>query len=628
MQAGGRTLLIGVCSLLLLSGCGSSSFSSSRGTIDSSGGVVATGGNNPPGDPINSGSGPTGSSDTVIATASVVGPMSVTVGAKQTLSITFTSSDGSAISGFGVSGNLATLPAGWSGPGTLSCASVSAGSGCVLNLTYAPSAPGSGMLTINYVYVDNATVPNTNGSVTIAYAATTANNIVAAASPTGEVDDAVGAGSQSVSVSFTTDDGNAATNLMLTTDLAALPAGWSSTATSFSCAIVSAGSGCQLPLTFAPAASGRGTLTLAYSYTDNSGMPRSGALNIPYATSAANTVVATAAPAGQINAVEKSGAQPVAVTFTTDDGKAASGLYITSKLAALPAGWSSGSRSFSCAGVSTGNGCQLHLTYTPAALTSGTLILDYAYTDGGGVPQTGSLNLNYAATTNDNAIATAAPTGQINAVAPLGSVPVSVTFTTDDAREATALQVTSGLSALPAGWSSTASSFSCSGFSSGTGCQLLLTYAPTLAGSGTLILGYTYINNAGQSKSGSVNIAYRATTNDNVVGTAVPATAAVSISGSGMPATAAVTVTFATDDGNPASGLAITSDLTALPAGWSSASTSFACATVSAGTVCQLGLLYAPTLVANSTLSLNFTYIDNSGTAKTGSVSIPYTATP
>ncbi len=621
MSAVGRTLLIGVCSLLLLSGCGSSSYSSSRGTIDSSSGVAGTGGNKPPGDPISSGGGPTGNTDTVIATASVVGPMSVTVGAKQTLSITFTSSDGSAISGFGISGNLATLPAGWSGPGTLTCASVSTGSGCVLNLTYAPSAVDSGTLTINYVYIDNATVPNTNGSVTIAYAATAANNIVAAASPTGEVDDAVGAGSQSVSVSFTTDDGNAATNLMLTTDLTALPAGWSSSAASFACAIVSAGSGCQLPLTYAPAASGRGTLTLSYSYTDNSGMARSGALNIPYATSAANTVVATAAPAGQINAVEKSGAQPVAVTFTTDDGKAASALYITSNLAALPAGWSSAARSFSCAGVSTGNGCQLHLTYTPAALTSGTLILDYAYTDGGGVPQTGSLNLNYAATTNDNAVATAAPTGQIYTVVP-GSVPVSVTFTTDDAREATALQLS--LTTLPAGWSSTASSFSCSGFSSGTGCQLLLTYAPTLAGSGTLILSYTYVNNAGQSKSGSVNIAYRATTNDNVVGTAAPAMPTVSIS-SGAPVP--VTVTFTTDDGNPASGLSVTSGLGPLPGDWSGP-TSFSCASVSVGSGCVLNLVYAPLVVETGTLSLNFTYLDNSGTAKAGFVSIPYTATP
>ena len=622
MQAGGRTLLIGACSLLLLSGCGSSSYSSSRGTIDSSSGVVGTGGNNPPGDPISSGSGPTGSSDTVIATASVAGTMSVTVGAKQTLSITFTSSDGSPISGFGISGNLATLPAGWSGPGTLSCASVSAGSGCVLNLTYAPSAVGSGTLTINYVYVDNATVPNTNGSVTIAYAATAANNIVASASPTGEIDDAVGAGSQSVGGSFTTDDGNAATNLMLTTDLAALPAGWSSSAASFSCAIVSAGSGCHLPLTYAPSASGRGTLTLNYSYTDNTGMARSGALNIPYATSAANTVVATAAPAGEINAVEKTGAQPVAVTFTTDDGRAASAVYVTSNLAALPAGWSSASRSLSCAGVSTGNGCQLHLTYTPAALTSGTLILDYAYTDGGGVPQTGSLNLNYAATTNDNAIATAAPTGQIYTVAP-GSVPVSVTFTTDDAREATALQLTTSLSALPAGWSSTATSFSCSGFSSGNGCQLPLVYAPVTAGSGTLMLSYTYLNNAGQSKSGSVSIAYRATTDDFISGTANPASPTVSIA-SGMPVP--VTVTFVTNDGNPASGLTITSGL-GTPPDWSGPS-SFSCATVSTGSGCALNLTYAPSAVETGTLVLNFTYNDNSGTAKSGFVSIPYTATP
>ncbi len=141
-------------------------------------------------------------------------------------------------------------------------------------------------------------------------------------------------------------------------------------------------------------------------------------------------------------------------------------------------------------------------------------------------------------------------------------------------------------------------------------------------------MSYTYLNNAGQSKSGSVSIAYRATTNDNVVGAALPAMPAVSISGSGMPATAAVTLTFTTDDANPASGLAITSNLTALPAGWSSASASFACATVSAGTVCQLGLLYAPTLVASGTLSLNYSYNDNSGTPKTGFVSIPYSATP
>ena len=622
MRPSGPTLLIGAWSLLLLSGCGFSSYSSSRGTINSVAGVAGnTGGSSPPGNPIAGSNGPTGARDSVVATASVAGTLSVVAGASQTLSITFTSSDGNTISGFGVSGTLGTLPAGWSGPSTFTCASVSTGSGCILNLIYAPSAVGNGTLIIDYVYLDNANVPQTDDSLTVAYAATTHNNVVAAAAPTGEIDAVPGAGNQSVSVSFTTDDGNAATNLMLTTSLAALPAGWSSTAASFSCAIVSAGSGCLLPLTYAPAASARGTLTMNYSYTDDSGMSRSGAFNIPYSTSAQNTVIATATPPGEINAVENSGTQPVAITFTTDDGKTASGMLVTTLLAALPPGWSSVSPGFSCAGVSTGNGCQLHLTYAPAALTGGTLTLNYAYTDSGGGAKAGSLNLAYAATTNNNAVATAAPTGQINAVAPSGSQAVLVTFTTDDARPATALQLTSSLSALPPGWSSTATSFSCSGFSSGNGCGLPLMYAPTAAGSGTLALSYTYINNAGLSMPGSVNIAYRATTNDNVVGTSSPLSLAVK-TGSTTP----VTVTFTTDDGNAASGLSVTG-LGALPGGWSGPN-NFSCASVSSGSPCVLNLIYTPSAVGNGTLSLNFGYDDNSGTAKTGSVNIPYAAAP
>jgi hypothetical protein len=621
MLPGHRSLLLGACALLLVSGCGSSSIGSSSGTVDVTGGGTGGTGGGPTGNPIGGSSGPTGSNNLVVATPSVAGSVSVVVGAKQTVSITFTSSDGSAISGFGISGSLGTLPAGWSAPSSLTCASVSTGSGCVLNLTYAPAAVGSGLLKVDYVFVDNATMPSTGGSLTIAYAATAHNNVVAAASPTGEIDAVVGGGGQSVSVNFTTDNGNAATDLTLTTDLSALPPGWSSTAPSLSCAIVSTGSGCQLPLTYAPTAAGRGTLTLAYSYTDDSGTTKTGALNIPYATSSHNDIVATASPSGEINAVQKSGGQAVAVTFTTDDGKAATAMYLTTNLAALPPGWSSSSKNLACSSVSTGNGCQLHLTYAPAALTSGTLILNYAYTDGAGMAKTGSLNVAYAATTNDNVVTTASPTGQINAVAPLGTQPVSVTFTTDDGRPATALQLTSSLASLPPGWSSTATSFSCSGLSSGNGCQLPLTYAPTAPGSGTLMLAYTYLNNAGESKTGSLNIAYRATTNNNIVGTPLPNPVAV-VTGT----TTTVNVTFTTDDGNPATNFAVTSSLGALPVGWSSASGSFTCSTVSTGPGCQLSLTYAPTVVDSGTLSLNYSYNDDSGTPKAGSVSIPYTA--
>ena len=124
---------------------------------------------------------------------------------------------------------------------------------------------------------------------------TAANNVVASLSPSGEVDAAIGGSKQSVTVTFTTDDGNAATALSVT-NLAALPAGWSSTAAGLSCAVVSTGSGCQLPLAFSPTAMSSGTLTLNYNYVDGSGAARSGALNIPYATTTNGTRGASVSP--------------------------------------------------------------------------------------------------------------------------------------------------------------------------------------------------------------------------------------------------------------------------------------------------------------------------------------------
>jgi len=623
MRSVHRSLLLGAFFLQLLSGCGSSSLSNTYGSATGPGsGTGSTGGGGAPGSIYVGGSGISGTDDAIVATSSVAGTVSGVVGASQTVSVTFTSSDGRPISGFAISGS--TLPVGWSGQSPFGCASVSTGSGCVLNLTFAPTAIGSGTLTLECVFVDNADVARTPGTcLTIAYVATTPNNVIATASPTGQINAAVGAGSQTVSVNFTTDDGNAATGLTLTTTMTGLPPGWTSRPSTLSCAIVSAGSGCQLNLTYAPTTAGSGTLTLDYNYTDDSGAARSGALNIPYSTVTSNNVVATASPANQINAVEKTGAQAVSVTFTTDDGTPASALKLTSDLTVLPPGWSSTSSSFSCASVSTGNGCQLHLTYAPTALTSGTLTLTYGYSDASGMARTGLLNIAYAATTNDNVIGTAAPSGQINAVVGSGSQPVTVTFTTDDGRPATALMLTSSLAALPAGWSSTATSFACSGLSTGNGCQLSLIYSPALAGSGTLTLSYSYQNNAGESKTGSVNIAYRATTHDNIVGNPTPSPVAVVIGGS-----ATVNVTFTTDDGNPASALAVTSGLGTLPSGWASASGSFTCSTVSTGAGCQLALTYTPTAVASGMLALTYSYADDSGTAKTGSVSIPYAAMP
>ena len=170
--------------------------------------------------------------------------------------------------------------------------------------------------------------------------------------------------------------------------------------------------------------------------------------------------------------------------------------------------------------------------------------------------------------------------------------------------------------------------------STGTTCQLNLSYTPTgYATPGTLMVGYSYKDNAGQTKSGTVSIPYRATTNDTIAGTPSQPSLAVII---GSPTTPTpVTITFATSDGNPAIGvpstsnaLTVTSGLNPLPAGWSASSTTFSCLTVSDGTVCQLPLTYAPTAVTSGvqTLMLGYSYVNDAGLANTGTASINYRA--
>jgi hypothetical protein len=615
-----RALLAGACASALLSGCNydvtGSGAGASAPAVGSSGAGGAVGSSAPVGYSTVVATPPT--SDAVNATPSVAGTLSVIAGSSQTITVAFTSADGRPISGLALSNT--TLPSDWSGSTDFTCSVTGSGSNCVLTLTYAPATTETGTLAIGYVYKGDANSPPLV-TLNIPYAGTASNNIVATAAPIGQINAAVGTGTQSVSVNFTTDDGNAATGLTVAT-LSSLPAGWSTSTPAFSCAIISNGNGCQLVLNYAPMVAGSGTLTLSYAYTDDSGAARTGAINLPYSTTVSGNVVATVAPAGQVNAIEKSGTQAVTLTFTTDDGQSVSNLAMLSSGSSLPAGWSGSVGAFNCATVSTGNGCQLQLTYAPAALTSGTVSLDYGYTSPSGVFTTGSVNIPYAATTNDNVVATAAPSGQIAAIVGEVNPNVAITFTTDDARTATNLQLTTDLTMLPPGWASTGSSFSCAAVDVATTCQLPLTFTPTAAASGTMTLRYTYVNNAGQAKGGSINVPYRATTDDTVVATPSPTSLTV-LTGT----TTSVTATFVTNDGNPASALSVTSALTALPAGWSSPSNAFTCSTVSAGSVCQLALTYQPTIATSSTLTIGFSYTNDSGSVKTGTLNIPYQAT-
>src|SRR6185437_1158724 len=141
MQAA-RILPLGFLSLLLSAcqGAGESGYSSGIYTVSSD--DHSSGGGNPaPGGFSGAAGGAGGTKDTVVTTTSVPGTVAVTAGASQTVSVTFTSSDGRPIHGLEITGT--TLPADWSGTDNYGCTLVGAGSSCVLNLTYAPKAAES-----------------------------------------------------------------------------------------------------------------------------------------------------------------------------------------------------------------------------------------------------------------------------------------------------------------------------------------------------------------------------------------------------------------------------------------------------------------------------------------------------
>jgi hypothetical protein len=449
------------------------------------------------------------SNNNVVATPSPTGTIALVTGGQSTVSITFTTNDGAMATGLSITAGLSALPAGWSGPTTFACASVSTGSGCVLNVSYAPTAIASGTLTLNYAYKNNSGTAKT-GSISIAYRATTQNHVIATTTPAGQIVAVIGGAGQTVTVAFTTDDGNPASNLAVTpANLTSLPAGWTGPAT-FTCNTVSTGNGCELSLTYAPTQPGSGAFPLSFGYTNNSGVAATGTVTINYTASADNTVIPTQTPSGTVSGVVGAPSQAVTVIFNSSDSSPVSNVAITSGLGTLPAGWS-GPATFTCASASnTGSGCQLSLAYAPPAAASGSLQLNYSFQAHSGNTKTGSVTILYVAPTHNAVSAAQDPSGTIGAVVNSGSVPVTLTFTTNDGNPATAITITSGLSTLSTtypGWSGPAT-FSCASASTGTGCQLPLTYAPTINGNGNVAIGYSYLDDSGTPQTGTASIPY------------------------------------------------------------------------------------------------------------------------
>src|SRR4051812_19856357 len=123
--------------------------------------------------------------NSLIVTPSTSNALAVTVGGAQTYSVIFNSSNRLALQSLMVIG-LNDLPKGWNGPKSFTCTAVTTGSGCVLNLTYTPTASDAGTFILHFSYVDDRGELKME-SQSIPYSATVSNNIEAVASPTGQV---------------------------------------------------------------------------------------------------------------------------------------------------------------------------------------------------------------------------------------------------------------------------------------------------------------------------------------------------------------------------------------------------------------------------------------------------------
>jgi hypothetical protein len=110
------------------------------------------------------------SNNTVMAAVNPGSPLNVASGSVNSVTVSFTTSDGNPATGLSVSG--LSLPAGWSGPGSFTCATVTgSAAGCTLTLTYAPTVPaGSANLPLGFSYTNNAGQAG-SGALTIQYSA-------------------------------------------------------------------------------------------------------------------------------------------------------------------------------------------------------------------------------------------------------------------------------------------------------------------------------------------------------------------------------------------------------------------------------------------------------------------------
>lgn len=191
---------------------------------------------------------------------------------------------------------LTTNPS-WSLMNDFECPILNSHNPCKLILKYAPtSLQHIGKLTINYSYAESTTAKlnstqhstlsstTQTGSTSLNYSATSSNNVNAIVTPASPIQELIGL-SQSVTINFTPDNQQNASNLQITNGLSKLSTtnqGWSGP-TSFSCANFK--QACILNLTYTPTANNQnGTVNLSYSYTNSNGSINTATVALVYNT--------------------------------------------------------------------------------------------------------------------------------------------------------------------------------------------------------------------------------------------------------------------------------------------------------------------------------------------------------
>lgn len=417
--------------------------------------------------------------------------------------------------------------------------------------------------------------------------------------------------SRTVELSFDSDDGAALDDLAL--DAAALPPGWSLASRPAGCAQAGDGADCRVRLRYAPQAAASGTLALDYRYRDASGAARHGRYALAYAATRHNTLQTALSPAHGVPATVGS-RNAVLIRFATDRGSATE-LDLGDSLQHLPAGFSADARSFGCARVDAGTGCTLALVYAPRAIADGKVRLAYRWRDESGEQRSGSVSFGYTATSH-NRVRTTASSGSSFSTAVGATRDIDIAFTTSDGAPATELAVATALDTLPGEFASATASFRCARAGAGAPCTLRLTHAPTQAATGTLTLAYAYRDNSGTRRTGRLRLAYEAAGHNNVVASLPPALRVK------VGATQTATLAFAPDrDG--ASDFEVTTDLNALPPGWSSAQPSLRCTSLPSS--CALALSYAPAASGASSVTIDYRYTDADGHPGSGSATLAAT---